>query len=441
MCGVEFKNNGNANNSVNNINNNNNNNYNSSENYINGNVIDKNNVNGITSNGHHSSCFKNDEVVINLDQGDPKMYYPFWKKVDDKCSVTIKASDLMSYFADISNDGVFYQMPEFTDAVRRMHRVVGNAVADGRYIISGTGSSQLFTAALRALAASVKNNLKHRIPVVCAEPYYSCYAEALELEKSEAYEWKGDANKYEGKGPYIEVVTTPNNPDGEIREAVVKKEGGMVICDLAYYWPQYTPITSPADYDVMLFTLSKATGHAGSRVGWAIVKDKEVAMEMIKVMTLETIGTCHEGQLRATKILDFVADGYDQPAINNDKPLMPPTDGFFEFGHRVLADRWERLRSVVKTCGGVFGLPVFPSDFCNFLGKHVLPSPAYAWMELKSGGDASKLMSQLKIRTRSGTRFGVSSKYMRVNMMETEDSFNLFLERLSTIKFEHTTNV
>lgn len=64
------------------------------------------------------------------------------------------------------------------------------------------------------------------------------------------------------------MVTSPNNPDGVCRKPVVKREGGMVVYDLAYYWPHYTPIISPADYDVMLFTLSKATGHAGSRVGY-----------------------------------------------------------------------------------------------------------------------------------------------------------------------------
>lgn len=108
------------------------------------------------------------------------MYYTFWKNVDDKCTVTIKASELMSYFADLDQGGVFYQLPEFSAAVHQVHRVVGNAVTEGRYIIGGTGSSQLFTVALRALASTVNNtntdnNLKKKrqIPVVCAEPFYS----------------------------------------------------------------------------------------------------------------------------------------------------------------------------------------------------------------------------------------------------------------------------
>ncbi|KAL4295526.1 hypothetical protein GQ457_12G007950 [Hibiscus cannabinus] len=32
---------------------------------------------------------------------------------------------------------------------------------------------------------------------------------------------------------------------------------GILLHDVAYYWPQYTPISSAADYDLMLFTVSK----------------------------------------------------------------------------------------------------------------------------------------------------------------------------------------
>ena len=55
-------------------------------------------------------------------------------------------------------------------------------------------------------------------------------------------------------------------------------------------------------------------------------------------------------------------------------------------------------------------------------------------MELKTGEDAEKVMNKLKIRTRAGPRFGVSSKYVRVSMMESDETFNQFLERLSTLQ-------
>lgn len=97
------------------------------------------------------------------------------------------------------------------------------------------------------------------------------YQEETEYLRSGLYKWAGDAHSFNEEGPYIELVTSPNNPDGSIRKAVVNSPSGhqgKLIHDLAYYWPQYTPITSPADHDIMTFTFSKSTGHAGSRIGY-----------------------------------------------------------------------------------------------------------------------------------------------------------------------------
>lgn len=87
--------------------------------------------------------------------------------------------------------------------------------------------------------------------------------------KSGIHRWAGDAYNFSTDEPYIELVTSPNNPDGSIRQAVVNGDKGILVHDLAYYWPQYTPITHQADQDIMLFTISKSTGHAGTRIGLA----------------------------------------------------------------------------------------------------------------------------------------------------------------------------
>lgn len=55
----------------------------------------------------------------------------------------------------------------------------------------------------------------------------------------------------------IEFITSPNNPDGEMKKSVL---GGKAIYDHAYFWPQYTPILAPSDHDLLIFTLYKLTG-------------------------------------------------------------------------------------------------------------------------------------------------------------------------------------
>lgn len=60
--------------------------------------------------------------------------------------------------------------PEFAKQIVRLHNVVGNAVTEGRHIVVGTGSSQLYLAALYALSPQDSLN---PINVVSAAPYYS----------------------------------------------------------------------------------------------------------------------------------------------------------------------------------------------------------------------------------------------------------------------------
>ncbi|KAG5605896.1 hypothetical protein H5410_027388 [Solanum commersonii] len=94
--------------------------------------------------------------------------------------------------------------------------------------------------------------------------------EVTDFVRSGLHKWAGDARTFEKSGAYIEFITSPNNPDGVIRKHVVNGDQEKLIYDLAYYWPQYTAITIPANHDVMLFTISKCTGHAGSRIGFKV---------------------------------------------------------------------------------------------------------------------------------------------------------------------------
>lgn len=103
------------------------------------------------------------------DRGDPMAFEPYWRKMGDKGTVVIKGYELMSYLSDCRKLCWFLET-ELEEAIKRLHRVVGNAVVDGRHIVVGTGSTQLYQAALYALSYPGGPD---PISVVCAAPYYS----------------------------------------------------------------------------------------------------------------------------------------------------------------------------------------------------------------------------------------------------------------------------
>ncbi|XP_049403727.1 L-tryptophan--pyruvate aminotransferase 1-like [Solanum stenotomum] len=364
---------------------------------------------------------KDTSTTINLDHGDPTMYESYWRKMGNKCDITFNGDDSLSYFAS-GKSLCWFLESKLEEQIKRLHNVVENAIVDDYYIVVGTGSSQLMQAALYALSPT---DQLEPISVVSATPFYSSYPEVTDFVKSGLHKWAGDARTFEKNGPFIEFITSPNNPDGVVREPVVNGNQGKLIYDLAYYWPQYTAITSPANHDVMLFTISKCTGHAGSRIGWALVKDKEVAKKMTKFIEISTIGVSKEAQLRAAKILEVVSDSCLDPKMEN----------FFEYSQSLMSDRWKRLRQVV-IANDFFVLQKYPFQYCLFTKDFCESHPAFAWLICKGGEeeDCQKLLKEHKIQTRSGRRFGSDLRNVRISMLSRDEDFNIFLKRLTTIR-------
>nr|QID21114.1 tryptophan aminotransferase [Petunia x hybrida] len=362
-------------------------------------------------------------ALINLDHGDPTMYQSYWKQVGDKTTVVISGWQSVSYFSDTKNLCWFLE-PRFSNAATRLHNLVGNAETANQHLVVGTGSTQLFQAVLYALCPS---DAPEPMSIVSAAPFYSSYPLITDCLKSGLYKWSGDASDFDKNEPYIELVTSPNNPDGSIREPVVNGSRGILVHDLAYYWPQYTPISSAADHDIMLFTLSKCTGHAGLRLGWALVKDEAIARKMVKYIEISSIGVSKDSQLRAAKILDVIADTYEQPEPSNESKR------FFDYGYDEMAKRWRQLREAVRK-GKTFSLPDLPVGTCNFANRTFGTQPAFAWLKCeKSIDDCESFLKKHKILTRGGMYFGSSKKYVRISLIGHEEEYNEFIRRLSLI--------
>ncbi|KAM3410134.1 hypothetical protein ACQJBY_002389 [Aegilops geniculata] len=362
------------------------------------------------------------DSVINLDHGDPTMFEAFWRETGDAAELVIPGWQTMSYFSDVSNVCWFME-PDFDEQVRRLHRTVGNAAVDGYHVLVGTGSTQLLMAALYALSPA---DAVEPTSVVSTAPYYSWYPAVTDFLQSGLFRWAGDANSFVGDA-YIELVCSPNNPDGAIRDAVLGSGGaGKAVHDLAYYWPQYTPITRRADHDIMLFTMSKSTGHAGTRIGWALVKDREVARRMTKFVELNTVSVSKDSQLRAARVLRAVSDGYDGGASRHR---------LFDFGRRKMAERWRMLREAAAA-SGIFSLPEETSGRCNFANETAANNHAFAWLrcDREDVEDCAGFLRGHKILTRSGNQFGADPRYVRVSMLGRDDAYDIFISRLASLK-------
>ena len=97
------------------------------------------------------------------------MYERFWQQLGDITTIVISGWQFTSYFSDAKNLCWFLE-PDFSKQIIRLHKIVGNAATDNYHIVVGTGSTQLFQAALFALSPP---DASEPMSVVSAAPFYS----------------------------------------------------------------------------------------------------------------------------------------------------------------------------------------------------------------------------------------------------------------------------
>ncbi|KAH8965659.1 hypothetical protein BDL97_04G128200 [Sphagnum fallax] len=308
------------------------------------------------------------DCAVEADSGDPLLFEEYWMQHPDLGTVVIPGWYRMSYQTCDAGTLADYCTDALKAAIQDLHALTGNAVTKGRYIVLGTGSTQLINAAVHSIALQQKEVSN----VVASVPYYQAYRLQTQLFSSPNYQWAGDperdSSSFEGSdAPVIELMASPNNPTATIQE-VPSNASGVVVYDYAYYWPHLTPITKAVNADVMLFTLSKITGHAGTRIGWAIVKDLDLYYKMLNYIFFNTAGVSHDSQLRATHLIRTVVNSYTNP------PTMSREKGIFHYGQEVLLARWERLQGIFSNSSR-FSLQHIETQHCSFFGKKSPPSP------------------------------------------------------------------
>ncbi|KAK6940068.1 Alliinase, EGF-like domain [Dillenia turbinata] len=360
--------------------------------------------------------------VVDADGGNPLFLEPFWVKHAASSAVVVAGWHRMSYAYDSAATPLMSQ--ELEKKIRKLHKLVGNAVSDNRFIVFGVGSTQLLAAAIYALSSNLSNPPAQ---IVASVPHYPVYQAQADMFRSVDFEFLGDPslrkNTTDLSTEFIEIVTSPNNPDGQLNRPILQGSSAKTVYDHAYYWPHFTPIPAPADGDVMTFTLSKLTGHAGSRFGWALIKDEEVFKKMYMFITINSMGMSHDSQLRALKLLNVVLEG-------NGKEIH-------EFGYETMRKRWEVLRKTLSSSKR-FSLQETPSHFCSFSQKVRELSPAFAWVKCEGEEevDCTAMLLAGGIIGRGGSMFGAEKRYVRLSVLRSQDDFDILIQKLEALVSE-----
>ncbi|CAL5348640.1 unnamed protein product [Camellia sinensis] len=367
--------------------------------------------------------------VADADSGDPLFLEPFWMEHAASSALVVVGWHRMSY---TFNDHSFISR-NLENHIRKVHSIAKNAITDGRYILFGGGSTQLLSAAVYALSpenSSSPARVVASIPYfpVCAHTWFRLYETQTDYFNSVNFEFEGDASSWmntpssDSSINVIEFVTSPNNPDGLFKKPTIQGSTVKAIYDHAYYWPHFTPIPAPADGDLMIFTISKLTGHAGSRFGWAVVKDEGVYQRMMMYMSLSEMGVSRDTQLRALKLLKVVVQE------GNGKEI-------FDFAYKTMRNRWGKLRQVISMSKR-FSIEEIPPQFCIFSQKVRGPnSRAYAWVkcERKEDKDCTAVFRAANIIGREGSRFAARDRHVRLSLLKSQDDFDQLIHRLSNL--------
>ncbi|CAL4947758.1 unnamed protein product [Urochloa decumbens] len=344
---------------------------------------------------------------------DPFFLEPYWRRHAAAGAVVISGWHRMSYV--FPPDGAF-QSAELERHIRRLHRAVGNAVVDDKHLVFGASSTHLINALVHALspdAGAAAASPPAR--VVATAPYYPKYRIQTVMLDGREYEWSGTTARWAnvsrnystGGGGFIEFVTSPNNPDGLLTKPVLAGSAAAIF-DHAYYWPHFTHIPAPADEDVMMFTMSKPSGHAGSRLGWALIRDENVAKKASEYVHDSVLGMSRDTQLRMLGIVKAMLAN------------LHGKEDIFAFGHDVMRTRWRRLSAVVSR------------------SRRISLQTRTRWRRVKceredEDKDCYEALLKANIITRSGVKNEAGKRYTRISLLKSDDDFDVLMERLTDL--------
>ncbi len=324
--------------------------------------------------------------MIDLSIGDPIIWDDYWP--------TVNASALCTGYPTT----IHQSHQNLVSAIKKLHAAVGNIERPEDYeVVVGNGASQILQAAIASF------NAGKEAYVYAKAPHFPRFRNFVAYSGQRQLTFTNDVNVIQQQQT-LEIVTYPNNPDNSTSH--IGEKGTFIVHDCSYLWPQYTvaslPVRTPS---VAVFSLAKALGLAGVRIGWALVHKHAYAEKMRRFIETQGGGVSAIAQDAA-----LVSINEELEKIRNGELTA------FAHGNIVLSHRWVEVRAALA----------------NSQVKLLNTSGMFIWIEAPMG--AALLDATIGIISAHGPAFGMSENYARINLACDEQSYRILLDGLALLK-------
>ena len=159
-----------------------------------------------------------------------------------------------------------------------------------------------------------------------------------------------------------------------------------------------------------MFSISKLSGHAGTRLGWALVNDPDLANKMNEYIADQQKAVSIDAQFRTYSILNYltVRDGENAHRL-------------FNWIHNEMQQRWDEINDIFD-----------PTKQNRFI-QHSKYGGFYAWIECLDGNDKQDCYAVFEgvgIKPEPGTSSGADNSFIRLELVVPFPVWNILVQRL-----------
>ena len=272
----------------------------------------------------------------------------------------------------------------------------------GYPVVITNGAKQALAASFYAMRVTGHHTINMRRPYWCLLPPL---IEALGLKWTTAY-----------TPGYPQLLVLPNNPDNYLpsiealraMEESYKEDGCPIIHDAAYYTGSYIPcgFNNYKNYaigDLQIYSMSKAFGLSGIRLGYVVCKNEDYYKHICEYMEMMTVGVSTLSQEYMYSLLSKI----------NECP-----NTFKKFEDNCYSDLYDAKRLLKRIKSDIISVPSNMEDMPGM----------FAFVKLNN----KDAFTKAKIKVIDGKLFGAPG-YIRINLGVDYKILKECVERLNDI--------